>query len=242
MSYKVKYIILLAIGLMAFGKINAQDMLKGRVQELHNEVLLSGIKIENTTQRQTVYTDPHGNFMIRAKKGDILYFTGMNYVPDTIYVADLKYQVVSMVLRQNELKEVKVKNSELRLGNLTAAPETGPLGSKTVVYQPGGGLKVKLFDSHSDQKKREKLQKLEEQDEQYHEIKAAFNEDAVKKYIPVSGQELKNFIARYTPDSKTYFSDKFNMAAYINESYKEFMKLPEDSRKSTTYFQLNGDQ
>lgn len=240
MIKKIKYIIALSVSLLVFAKANAQDLLKGRVQELHNEVLLSGIKIENTTQRQTVYTDPRGNFMIRAKKGDVLYFTGMNYVPDTVYLADLKYLVVSLVLKQNQLKEVNVRNSETHLGTLTAAPETGPLGSKTVVYQPGGGLKVKLFDSHSDQKKREKLQKLEEEGEKYHQIQAAFNEETVKQYIPLTGEELKNFVAKYTPDSKTFFSDKFNMGAYINDSYKAFMKIPEDKRKSATNFQLNG--
>jgi hypothetical protein len=242
MSNRIKYIAIVIIGLLAFGKAGAQDLIRGRVQELHNEVLLSGIKIENTTQHQTVYSDPKGNFMIRATKGDVLHFTGMNYIPDTVYLADLKYLVVSLVLRQNELKEVKIKNSaDPNLGNLSVAPETGPLGSKTVVYQKGGGLKVKLFDSHSDQKKREKLAKLEEDEEQYQQIQAAFNTETLKKYIPLEGQELKNFVAKYTPNAKTYFSDKFNMAAYVNESYKEFMKLPENIRKSTTYFQLNGD-
>lgn len=242
MIRKIKYIAVLALGLWAFDKAAAQDILKGRVQELNNEVLLSGIKVENSTQHQSVYTDPRGNFMIRAKKGDVLYFTGMNYVPDTVYLADLKYLVVSLVLKQNQLKEVKVRNSEIQLGNLNAAPQTGPLGSKTVLYQPGGGVKVKIFDSHSDQKKREKLQKLEEEGEQYREIAAVFNEETVKKYIPLSGQELKNFIQKYMPDVKTYFRADFNMAAYINDSYREFLKIPEEKRKSSTYFQLNGQQ
>jgi len=240
MINELKYIAILLAGIPVFGRAQAQDLLKGRVQEQHNEVLLSGIKIENNTQHQTVYSDPKGSFMIRAKKGDVLYFTGMNCVPDTVYVADLKYLVVSLILRQNELKEVNVKNSELKLGSLSVAPETGPLGSRTVVYQPNGGLKVKLFDSHSDAKKREKLERLEEEGEQYRTIQAAFNEESVKKYIPLTGQELKNFVMKYTPDSKTFFSDKFNMAAYINESYKAFMKIPRDKRRSATYFQLNG--
>ncbi|MFD2872777.1 hypothetical protein ACFS5N_09880 [Mucilaginibacter ximonensis] len=237
---KLKYIATMFFGVLLFGQAGAQDLLKGRVQELKNEVLLPGIKIENSTQHQTVYSDTKGNFVIRAKKGDVLYFTGMSYIPDTVYVADMKYLVVSLVLRQNELKEVSVKNSELRLGKLSATPETGPLGSRTVVYQPNGGLKVKLFDSHSNEKKREKLARLEQESEQYQQIKAVFNEETVKNYIPLSGQELKNFVIKYTPDSKTFFSDKFNMAAYINENYKAFMKIPEEKRKSTTYFQLNG--
>lgn len=243
MTNKIKHIAILLVGLLLFGKAHAQDILKGRVQEVKNGVLLSGIKVENTTQKQTVFSDPKGNFMIRAKKGDVLHFTGMNYIPDTVYLADLKYLVVEMILRQNQLGEVKVsKSADPNLGKLSVDPETGPLGSKTVVYQKGGGLKVKLFDSHSDEKKREKLAKLEEEGEQFQQIQAAFNTETVQKYIPLQGQELKNFVTKYTPDSKTYFSDKFNMAAYINESYKEFMKLPEDKRKSTTYFQLNSKQ
>ncbi|WP_214073527.1 hypothetical protein [Mucilaginibacter sp. dw_454] len=249
MSKTIKHIALALSCLFTFSQTQAQDaLLKGRVQELKNEVLLSGIKVENQTQHETVFSDSRGAFIIRAKKGDVVCFSGTNYAPDTVYIADFKYLVISLEPKINQLQEVNVKTTEAHLGNLSAAPNTGPLGSKTIVYQKdegpdkrNGGLKLKLFDSHSDEKKREKLRKLEEGDAQYHEIVMVFNEENLKKYVPLRGQELKNFILKYTPDADTYYSGKFNLASYLNESYKEFMTIPEDKRKSTTYFQLDGD-
>jgi hypothetical protein len=226
--------------LLAAGTAFGQSNLKGKVMEIHTEIKLSGITVENQTTHITTHSDPFGNFTIKAKKGDLICFSGLNYVADTIYLTNLKNLTVLLTLRSNQLNEVKVTQQEIKGSGWSAPPETGLLGSHTVLYKPGGGLKVKFFDSHSGEKKRRKLEQLEQNGQREREIARVFNPDNIKKYVPLTGQELSNFVLKYTPGISTYFSSKFNLLGYINENYKEFLKFPEDKRKSETYFQLDG--
>jgi hypothetical protein len=226
--------------LLATGTTFGQSNLKGKVLEIHTEILLSGITVENQTTHITTHTDPFGSFIIKAKKGDLICFSGLNYIADTVYLTNLKNLTVLLTLRSNQLNEVKVTQQEIKNSVWSAPPETGLLGSRTLLYKPGGGLKVKLFDSHSGEKKRRKLEQLELNGQREREIDRVFHPDNIKNYVPLTGQELTNFIIKYTPAISTYFSSKFNLVSYINESYKAFLAIPEDKRKSSTYFQLNG--
>lgn len=210
--------------------------------EINTEVMLSGITVENQTTQIITHTDPFGNFTIQAKKGDLLCFSGMNYLADTIYLSNLKNLTVLLTLRSNQLKEVKVTQQDIKASGWSAPPEAGVLNSNTVFYKPGGGLKVKLFGSNSGEKKRKKLEQLELNDQRYREIYGVFKPENIKNYVPLTGQELTNFIIKYTPAISTYFSDKFNLLNYINDCYKDFLKFPEDKRKSPTYFQLTGGE
>jgi hypothetical protein len=237
----MKLFTLIITCLLATGASFGQSNLKGKVMEIHTEIMLSGITVENQTTHITTHTDPFGNFIIKAKKGDLLCFSGLNYIADTIYLTNLKNLTVLLTLRSNQLNEVKVTQQEIKGSGWSAAPEKGVLNSNTVFYKPGGGLKVKLFDSHSGEKKRRKLEQLEQNGRRERQIDRVFHPDNIKNYVPLTGQELSNFIIKYTPSIGTYFSSKFNLASYINESYKAFLKFPEDKRKSPTYFQLNGE-
>jgi hypothetical protein len=213
----------------------AQSTLKGKVMENRTDIMLSGIKVENLTQHNTVNTDPLGNFTIKANKGDLLCFSGLNYIPDTVYLINLKYLSVLLELRQNALKEVKITTSEVNAGAFNYKAETGPLGSHTVFYKPGGGLIFKISDSHKNAKQREKLAELEANGEKERRITDVFNKNSLKAYLPISGQEMDNFIIKYRPDIKTYFSDGFNLNVYLNDSYKDFLKIPEEKRKKPMY-------
>jgi hypothetical protein len=42
----------------------------------------------------------------------------------------------------------------------------------------------------------------------------------------------------YIPDIDTYFSFDFNLVAYLNRCYREFLKIPEEDRKSKSLTEL----
>jgi hypothetical protein len=44
---------------------------------------------------------------------------------------------------------------------------------------------------------------------------------------------------KYRPGIKTYFNKRFNLAEYLNDSYKDFLNIPEEKRKSASWLQLN---
>jgi hypothetical protein len=238
----MKRIALIITCLLTASLAFAQSTLKGKVMENHTDIQLSGITVENQTDHTKTQTDPFGNFTIKAKKGDLLCFSGLNYIADTVYLINLKNLTVLLELRSNQLKEVKVTSLHMMAkSGWSAPPQTGPFGSHTVLYKPGGGFIVKLMGGGGSEKKRKKQEQLEVNGQREREIARVFNPANVKNYVPLTGQELTNFVIKYTPGIDTYYNSKFNLVLYLSDSYKGFLTIPEDKRKSPTYFQLNGE-
>jgi hypothetical protein len=233
----MKILILIFAGVL-MAHLTEGQTLKGKVMENKTDIMLSGIRVDNLSSHTNTFTDPHGNFLIKAQKGDLLCFSGLNYLADTVYLPNLKHLQVLLVLKHNQLEEVKINRAEVR-GSFNAPAQTGLLGSHTVLYKEGGGLAIKIFDSHQGAKKRKQQQReINEQKEE--QIDAVFNVSHLKGYLPITGQEFNNFIIKYRPDIKTFDRNDFNLVAYLNNCYKDFLKMPEDKRKSTSYFLLNG--
>ena len=143
-------------------KVYGQDKLNGRVYEDKTKVLLGNIKIEDLKSHTSATADSTGKFSIKVSIGDFLTFSGFAYVTDTVYVANLKYLEVYLKPKQNMLDEVKIQNVQTRTGKLSAAPITGVLGSRKILYQTDeygnqkGGVKLMVFDSNGDAKKKKR--------------------------------------------------------------------------------------
>jgi hypothetical protein len=226
----------------------AQDnVLRGRVYENKSKVFLQGIKVEDLKSHNVAITNADGMFELTAAVGDLVCFTNDNYKPDTLYLANLNIVEIFMDPRVNQLQEVTVKNQEIKKNaGFTPQQETGVLGSKTILYQtdadgnPIGGIKMKIPDGGETPHQHEtKVAKIEAQKEQ---IRKVFNPENLKKYLPITGQEMENFIILYTPDINTYFDPAFNLTAYLNANYEEFNKIPADQRQSKSLTQLVPDK
>ena len=223
----------------------AQGNLTGRVYENKTRVAIEGISIQNLKSHATTVSDKNGLFSIRAHVGDLVTFSGFSYQTDTLYVKDLSAVEVLLDMRQNMLKGVDVTGSETKLGNLTAAPTPSPFGGQTLVYQtdangaPKGGLKLNLFDSHSDANKKRRNTQIGKEEQTKQEIARVFSPENLKNYVPLTGQEMDNFIMIYTPTIDTYTSSEFNLTVYLNNSYHEFLKIPAEKRQSKQLTELN---
>ncbi|WP_295672485.1 carboxypeptidase-like regulatory domain-containing protein [uncultured Mucilaginibacter sp.] len=240
----MKYLLLVALCSFFFVKTTfAQEELSGRVYENKTNVFLQGVKVEDLKTHTMTMTGKDGSFTIKAAVGDVICFSVFSYKPDTVYVANLKYMQVFLDLRQNMLDEVKVTNQEIK-GNAGFAPqvERGPLNSQSVTYQTDangdykGGVKLRVFDGGPTQKQREKA--VSDKEKQKQGILKVFNADYLKKYLPITGQEMQNFIILYMPDPGTFYGETFNLVAYLNGCYEEFQKIPLDDRQSKEYTQL----
>lgn len=221
----------------------AQSNITGRIFENQTKAALQGIRVENLKSHDFTMSDPSGRFAMQANKGDLLCFTGFNYQPDTLLVTNAKYIEVYLILKQNMLKEVTVKNQQIKTGSFKPAPTMSPINNQAVTYSQDekgnykGGVTFNVPTwGKKDQRKQE--QQLEEHEKTSSQITEAFSEKNLKNYIPITGQELNNFRILYTPDIKTYTSSEFNMSLYIDSCYKEFSKYPAEQRQSPTYFQL----
>jgi hypothetical protein len=220
------------------GFAHAQDALTGRVYEDKTTNAMPGVTIRNIKNGAVAVADRTGGFSISAKVGDLVVFSALSYVPDTLYVKDLRYTEIKLIPKGRMLNQVNVTGAEVKTGGFKDTRPLGPLGGQTVVYQTDavgnytGGLAVNIFDSHSAEKKRQKGAQLAADDKTRTEIDNAFSPENIQKYLPIDGQELQNFIVLYRPTPETYRSPAFNMALYINQCYKEFLKTPADKRKS----------
>jgi hypothetical protein len=242
---RMRQLILIIIFFLSVPVVYAQTSFSGRVIEDKTRILLPGIKVENITSHINTNTDYGGKFTIKAKVGDLIRFSGLNYLPDTVYLTTLSAQEISLNLQQNQLNEVNVKGAEANKNSFGVIKPITPFGGSVVRYQtdanlnPTGGLKFNVFDSQKDARKREHSRQLEVDGQRQQEISKVFSPKSLQGYLPISGQELSNFIILYRPDIATYYSGSFNLAMYLNNCYKKFLEIPIEKRQSATAFQLN---
>ncbi len=141
------------------------------------------------------------------------------------------------------LNEVKITTPEINTGSL-AAPVARIFGANALQYQTDengdyrGGIKIMLFDYNDKNKK--KYAKIKANDEKQQQIYDVFKAQNLKNYLPITGQEMENFIILYTPDVKTYYSPDFILTVYLNTCYQKFLDIPVEDRQSKTYLQLVG--
>jgi hypothetical protein len=187
------------------GMVSAQDNLTGRIYEFKTKTILPGVTIRNLRTNGATVSDRTGAYSITAKAGDLVVFNSFAYQPDTLYVKDLKYTEIQLVLKSNMLNEVKVTGQQVKVGSLKGAPSLSPFGGQTLVYQtdeklnPTGGLKLNVFDSHGAEKKREHAAQTEKDEAMKAKIADIFSPTGLKDYVPFKGQEMQNFITMYTP-------------------------------------------
>lgn len=237
-QYTLKIVSLLIIGvLLCSGNAYAQKFLYGQVLEYKTYKPLADVKVLNLNSLTRSTSDKDGKFSLSAKPGDVLTFSGPAFATDTVLITEMKNITVYMLSR--ELTPVEIKSTRMQLGKLTAAPAASPFGGNTVLYQtdkagnPTGGLKIML------RHKGNKTGTRYAEDEKVQvKIDQVFSEENIKKYLPVSGQELANFIILYKPDVQTY-SQIDNLTSYLNTSFKEFITIPLEQRRSKAFLELS---
>jgi len=211
-----------------------QGILKGKVFEEKTRISLADIRVKNLTSKLSTTSDDKGRFSIAAKNGDVLVFSsGFAYKSDTLLITDMHERDVFLTPQSKFLNEVKVTTDSTK--NLNTYYDWMYHG-QTVVYQRDanmnavGGVAIRLWYWKKDEHKREKLEKEIKEEQQTDDINRVFVPKIIGKYVPLTGKDLDNFILLYTPGTKVYFGNSFNMVSYLNDCYKKYQKLPEADR------------
>jgi len=224
-------LLITAISAVAYG----QTVQSGVVYENKTRVVLQGIKVENPATGKFIITDKTGVFSIEGRAGQLLIFSGGFYKTDTVLLTGNKPLEVFLVPRHNMLNQVNVTATEaLHTGSLKATD----LHNQTVVYQKDkrgnytGGVVIRLHYFNKDEKRRKKQAAFLKNQEQQDEVAKVFSADNIAGYLPLKGKDMDDFLIMYTPSPQTYFSNSFNLAAYLDTSYKAFLKIPADQRNT----------
>lgn len=225
-------LLILLLFCLSFNKSYAQQTLKGFVFENNSRVPLAGIHIENTRTKLKTETDIKGHFSIDARVNDVLIFQGYAYLPDTLLLIDLKAREVFLEPAKNMLKQVDIYNQEVHVGTMMDPEFHG----QSAIYQRNadgsykGGVAFRVWSNHSAERKLKKLQKAQHDEEIRLQIDKVFSAPNLLKYLPLKPEELSSFKSRYIPTVKTYTANDFNLLAYLNTCYKQFIKLSPEKR------------
>ena len=171
--------------------------------------------------------------IVQAKNGDLLVFKVFAYKPDTVLLTDLSIHEIFMEPVTNQLKEVNINSTTTKNMNTYYDPR---FHGQPLIYAHDekfnykGGVVWRLWWWKKDQKKKDKLEAMQRKYDAMDKIYAVFQPSIISQYIPLTGQDLDNFITLYTPSPEVVSKKSFNLSNYLNDCLKKYQKLPPDKR------------
>jgi hypothetical protein len=230
----LKHLLIWAFCCVSFAAAAQSITFKGKVFENNTRVGLSNVWIENLNNKQNTLSDKTGKFSIAAKLGDLVLFKGFAYQTDTVLVTSLSGTEVFLDAQKIQLKQVNISTTE----TAKEAPKYDRLyHNQAVVYHRDykgnydGGITIRLRYWKAGDREKARLEKKLKEFDTMDQIHQLFIPDFIGKYVPLTGEELDNFISLYTPGVKEFSRRDFNLVVYLSDSYKSYLALPADKRK-----------
>lgn len=218
-------IITIAIILFTSMLANAQNTLKGNVEEAGKSIRLSNVFIRDINNNQLTLTDNNGNFEIRSATGHTLIFNSPGYANDTLYVIDMQPKKIKLEQLTIALREVNISSKRTGFNPQEEYPEVYEK-SKVYVLSPSSWFSKDAKDA----RRLKKYFAIEQQQEKIDEV---FNVAYVSSLVPLKGQDLEDFMTLYRPSYSLIKSNNGpSLAVYINDSYKKFIALTPRQRSA----------
>lgn len=206
----------------------AQILIKGQVLDQTTRKGLEKVEILNTSRRMTAQTDSKGDFIIKAKIGDVIVYRLAGYDADTALIIDLKQIRRFLHPLTNTLNTVSIS------GQVDSKTLYADIYNKAnpVLLTPGRGIRFypsSFFGKEG--KNARRLKRLIENDEVEKEIDKRFNAVTVTNLLPLKQPELDAFLMLYRPDIKFVVNaDADDFKFYLLEAYERFKALPADQK------------
>jgi hypothetical protein len=226
----LRNIILAALVLLSVLHVKAQEV-QGTVADRTSQVRLENVEIVNENTKQKTTTNSKGVFRIKALPNHILVFHQPGYLPDTLFLVDLKPVKRYLTLNNTLLNTVEIKagefNPEVEYADVYRKAKAVSIATnRPFIFYPS-----KYFSKEGKFARRFKRKLEREKDER--KIDRRFNEAAVKVLTPLKGAELDYFMVLYRPSVKALDKmDEEDMKFYLMNSYKKFKALPAEKRVS----------
>jgi hypothetical protein len=223
-------VVLCFAGLSAF----AQGTFSGRVFENKTRIPLSNIWVENLGNKRNTLSDKSGKFVLPAKAGDLVLFRGFGYKNDTVLVTRLGGTEIFLEPQKIELSQVNISTTELAKKFKDYDPE---FHGQPIVYHRDrkgnldGGINIRVHYWKKGERDKAKLEKKLRDFDTMDRIHEIFTRQTIRKYVPLDGDELDNFISLYTPSVTVFTRNDFNLLVYLSDSYKQYQALTPDKRK-----------
>jgi hypothetical protein len=183
---------------------------------------MENVFVHDETIKTVSLTDKKGNFAIRTQVGHTLIFSSPGYVSDTLFVSDMKFKEVVMVVQGISLREVNISSRRM-FDPKTEYPDVYEK-SRVYVMSPSTWFSKEGKDAR-------RLKKYFAREIEERHVDSVFNRVYVSTLVPLRGQELVNFMVLYRPSYAYLMNNNGpSLAVYVNDSYKKYMSLPADKR------------
>jgi hypothetical protein len=216
---------------VAFNAVGAQPIKiqRGLLLKSGTDLKLGSVQIYDKRSGAKARSNTVGVFNIPAAVGDTLTFTSDNFQATDIIVTDLADKIVYLapVIQLDEVvvKEYSLKKdiAEVQRGYreksvfYTGTPHYYYLFLKpmTFIYE---NFKSEEIDAR-------RFNRYARRELALYKVSARFNDDAIKKVVPIKDAELEDFELAYFPTVVQINSwNDYELINYIKSSYQDFKK------------------
>lgn len=213
-------------------------VLRGYIKDSSTRQPLTNVVVSDAFANVLTHTDEKGYFNVKLKDGQTVFFDAPNYHFDTLRLATMTPDTVTVFLVQlpNVLTAVTVttkgytkyqKDSIKRRQDFVDGAGAKMNGVNNVNSGNGFGVTVNLdrVFTKKERNRKNAYSQFEEIEETNY-IDYRFSRDLVTGYTGLKGDELGNFILKYRPTYKWLRSHPTDedVFYYINEKLKEFVR------------------
>ena len=228
----VKSILLFLVLLFAseFSSAQTSKPVIGVVFRKGTSVRVYNATVYNFKKNISVSTDHFGLFTIMASVGDTLLVEAEGYMAEKLVVRSFK-DILIHLSGTTLLAEVVVKAVTPKQ-NLKEVEEE--FRKKGIYYKgkpplrlllPFGGSPLTFFHEllSKDGKRARHFTKYAQQEMDYYDVASKFNDNSIKKIVPIKDDELEGFKTKYWPKADVVRSwNDFDLYNYIKKSFMEF--------------------
>jgi hypothetical protein len=240
MRYLFPTILLLLLTISGF----SQTFLTGKVRKKETSEILISVSIQNLSLNKYDLSDEGGNYRIPAREGDVLTFSSVGYLKDTLVVSKAMLSGDNPVFLEPRVVELPTFEVGSASGYQQDSIERRQeykwiydhgTQEKWVKERKGDGVGVSMNifrGSSHEEKDWDKLKKRLIKEEEQHYIDYRYSREYVSRLTHLQGDSLQKFMELYRP---TYDyarkAAQVDILVFINDSYKKFQALPASTHR-----------
>jgi hypothetical protein len=223
--------------LMLAGQVRAQVTVTGSILDKDNRLVLPYASIVNKTTGRRTYSDKGGFYKISANAKDVIIFSFIGYLPDSIVVSQssgTETREIGLTIESRQLHAIEVNSQYTpyqadslqrreQFGYILDLPNHKLAGDNT---PQGAGIVFSPFTRYSrKEKQKREFKKIYAKAEMQKYIDSRFTPLFVSRVTSLKGDSLTHFMQDNYPDYNTLrMMNQEDFIYWITDKYKAWSK------------------
>lgn len=202
---------------------------KGILFKSGSSMRIGSVVILNKRTLTQARSDIYGTFSITSKSGDTLQFKSDNYQITEFAVKDFTDQVIFMApvvqLSEVEIKETSLKSDIKEVQRGYREKSVFYTGTPHYYYFFLKPMTFIYENFKSEVKNARRFNRYARKELAQSKVSTRFNDESIKRVIPIPDNELESFALAYMPTLKQIEAmNDYDLVIYIQTSYENFKK------------------